>query len=182
MGNGHITLAVADAGPIIHLAETGGLALLRICDSLNIPDAVWSEVVAPGRVSPSVLLALDNIQRHTLSSSAVLQFINDNHLDNLHTGECEALYLCQVIHSSLLLTDDLAARDAARGLGITPVGSLGVVVRAYRLDQISLTDADRQIADLYDVSSLFVTKAIVELAIEQLRKAEGQSREELDNK
>jgi predicted nucleic acid-binding protein len=73
------------------------------------------------------------------------------------------------------LTDDLAARDAARGLGITPVGSLGVVVRTYRLGQISLTEAEKRITDLHHVSSLFVTKAIVELALEQLRKAEGQS-------
>ena len=175
MGNGHLMLAVADAGPLIHLAEIGSLTLLRICDSLNIPDAVWSEIVGQDRVSSSALLVLDKIQRHTLASPEVLQFIHDRQLDHLHTGECEALYLCQVIHSSLLLTDDLAARDTARRLGITPVGSLGVVVRAYRLGQLSLTDAEKCISDLHDVSSLFVTKAIVELALEQLRKAEGQS-------
>ena len=33
-----------------------------------------------------------------------------------------------------------------------------------------MQDAERYIADLYDVSSLFVTRDIVDLAIEQLRK------------
>jgi hypothetical protein len=47
---------------------------------------------------------------------------------------------------------------------------LGVIVRAYRVGQLSLADAERHLTDLYAVSSLFVTRAIVELAIEQLRK------------
>jgi predicted nucleic acid-binding protein len=68
------------------------------------------------------------------------------------------------------LTDDLAVREAAKRLGLAPVGSLGVVIRAHRLGRISLADAERHIADLYDVSSLFVTRAIVELAIEHLRE------------
>jgi len=45
---------------------------------------------------------------------------------------------------------------------------LGVVVRAYHLGCISLIEAERYMADLYDVSSLFITRTIVELAIEQL--------------
>ncbi len=73
----------------------------------------------------------------------------------------------------ILLTDDLAVRDAAKRLGLTPVGSLGVIVRAYRLGHIILTQAEHRIAALYDASSLFVTRAIVELAIEQLHERAG---------
>jgi hypothetical protein len=47
---------------------------------------------------------------------------------------------------------------------------LGIIVRAYRLGQLSLADAERHLNDLDVVSSLFVTRAIVELAIEQLHK------------
>jgi predicted nucleic acid-binding protein len=70
----------------------------------------------------------------------------------------------------ILLTDDLAVREAAKHLNLTPVGSLGIVARAYRLGYLSLSDAERHIANLYDVSSLFVTRTIVDLAIEQLHK------------
>jgi predicted nucleic acid-binding protein len=73
----------------------------------------------------------------------------------------------------VLLTDDLAVRDTARRFGLIPVGSLGVVVRAYRVGDISLEDAEQHLADLYDVNSLFVTRAIVDLAIEQLRSQSG---------
>ena len=70
----------------------------------------------------------------------------------------------------ILLTDDLAVREAAKRLKLTPVGSLGIVVRAYQSGHISLADAEHHIADLYDVSTLFVTRTIVELAIGQLQR------------
>ena len=75
-----------------------------------------------------------------------------------------------------MLTDDLAVRKAAKRLKFTPVGSLGVVVKAHQLGCISLADAKQHITALYDVSSLFVARAIVELAIEQLytRSEESQ--------
>jgi predicted nucleic acid-binding protein len=67
------------------------------------------------------------------------------------------------------LTDDLAAREAAKQLRLSPVGSLGLVARAYRRGYVSLSQAERHMTDLYDLSSLFVSKAIVEMAVEQLR-------------
>lgn len=69
-----------------------------------------------------------------------------------------------------LLTDDLAVRDASKRLHLLPVGSLGIVVRAFERGGLSLQDAERRILALYDVSSLFVTRDIAELAIEQLRR------------
>jgi len=170
VGAGKVNLAVADAGPLVHLTEIGCITLLRIFDALHIPDAVWSETVEQDRVPQSDVLGLGTVQRHSLSQSEVTRFVQENDLEDLHDGERECLYLCQRMGVSLLLTDDLAVRKVAKRLNLTPVGSLGVVVRAYRLRHISLADAERHITGLCDVSSLFVTRAIVELAIEQLRK------------
>ncbi|MDL1969288.1 MAG: hypothetical protein LWW97_12310, partial [Deltaproteobacteria bacterium] len=79
------------------------------------------------------------------------------------------LYVCKETGVSVLLTDDLAVREAAKRMNLKPVGSLGIVVKACRTGDISLVDAEGYITDLYDVSSLFVARAIVEIAIEQLR-------------
>ena len=162
--------AVADAGPLIHLTEIGCLSLLRSFDLLSIPEAVWSEAITRGSVSQADILALGIVQRHALSQSLVLQFIQQHSLERLQVGEQGCLFLCQHIGVSVLLTDDLAVREAAKRLHLTPVGSLGIIVRAYRIGQLSLADAERHLTDLYAGSSLFVTRAIVELAIEQLRK------------
>lgn len=170
MGAGGLAAAISDAGPLIHLAEIGSLTLLSVFGALHIPDAVWSETVGQGRVLESAVSDLANVQRHALPQSQVVQFVRQNDLARLQEGERECLCLCQRFGVDTLLTDDLAVREAAKRLNLIPVGSLGIVVRAYRLRRISLSEAERHIADLYDVSSLFVARAIVELAIGQLHE------------
>ena len=155
----------------MHLAEIGGLSLLAIFDVLHIPGAVWAETVGLGRVSQTDLESAALVQRHTVPEGALQQFVVANRLQGLHRGELECLFLCGHLDVSLLLTDDLAVRNAAHRLELTPVGSLGIVVRTYRRGHITLAAAEQHIEDLYQVRSLFVTRAIVELAIEQLRAA-----------
>jgi predicted nucleic acid-binding protein len=170
MGTGPVTAAVADAGPLIHLNEIGCLALLQIFAVLHIPHAVWSETVGQARITQSDLQTLGNIHQHDVLPVELDRFVRTNKLEDLHAGERECLYVCQQIGVSVLLTDDLAAREAAKRLRFTPVGSLGIVVKAHRAGHISLSDAERHLADLHDISTLFVTRAIVELAIEQLHR------------
>jgi len=170
VGNEGLRIAVIDSGPIIHLTEIGCLSLLRIFSALHIPDAVWHETVEQGRVLQEDLLRVNRINRHALSPTAINQFTTEKGLKKLDAGERECLYLCRQISVPLILTDDLAVRDAANLLNIIPVGSLGIVVKAYKSEQISLSEAERIINALYDISSLFVTRAIVEIAIKELYK------------
>lgn len=144
------------------------MSLLRLFTNLYIPNTVWQEATSSGRVSPAELQALPNIRRCDLSPEGVTQFARGNSLTHLHAGECESLYVCIEDKVSLLLTDDLAVRDAAKSLGLTPVGSLGVIVSAYRVRMITIPVAEQYIFDLQDISSLFVTRAIVELALESI--------------
>jgi len=108
LGNGTVNIAVSDAGPLIHLREISCLSLLRIFETLHIPNAVWSETVGQDRVSKDDILLLGNIQQHHLSQSEIIQFIQKNGLEELQDGECECLCLCQKIDVSVLLTDDMA--------------------------------------------------------------------------
>ena len=55
-------------------------------------------------------------------------------------------------------------------MNIVPVGSLGIIVKAYVRGLIGLDEAETYIWALQDSTSLYVTRAIVELAIEQVRK------------
>ncbi len=168
---GHATaIAVTDAGPLIHLTEIDALHVLTIFDKLHVPQAVWTETVEHGRVSADGVATLQ-LTRHSLLPTEIAQFVQTQNLTSLHPGEQECLCLCHQLGVALLLTDDLAARDAARRLGFTPVGSLGVVVRAYHQGVVLLSDAERLLTDLYSISSLFVTSAIVDMAIQQLRLA-----------
>lgn len=165
MGNRRVRVAAADAGPLIHLSEIDCQSLLELFEALHIPGAVWEETSRQHRVST---LDLDNIHRHTLPAGEVDRFTQESSLRHLHIGERECLCLCQGLGVSLILTDDLAVRDAAKRLRLQPVGSLGIVVRGFRAGRLSRSEAEQDLIALYEVSSLFVTRTIVEIAIEQL--------------
>ncbi|GAB61821.1 MAG: hypothetical protein DWB56_07940 [Candidatus Jettenia sp.] len=166
MGDEEIKAAVADAGPLIHLSEIGGIAILHIFDAVHVPHVVWLEI---GEHSKNISKEI-HITNHNLPELQISEFTHKEKLEKLHSGEIECLYLCRQINLPILLTDDLAVREAAKSLQITPIGSLGIVIKAYKNGKISLAKAERYISDLYDISSLFVTRAIVELVIEQLHK------------
>jgi predicted nucleic acid-binding protein len=172
MGARRIIVAVVDAGPLIHLAEINCLPLLQSFGTLYLADAVWSETVGAKRIAAQDTLGLTNVARIALAQPELALFIQKNNLGDLQAGELECLLACQQLHASTLLTDDLAVRDTAKRLNLTPVGSLGIVVRAFRAGQVSLQEAERYINNLDEISSLFVTRAIVELAIAQLRETE----------
>lgn len=162
--------AAVDAGPLIHLHEIGGLTLLNVFDRLHVPEVVWTEAVGRGRVPEAVITALHHVERYKVSRRKVTAFIDQQGLTHLHAGEQACLYLCrEALPISLILTDDLAVREVAHELGLIPVGSLGIVVRAYRLGRIAMNEAERFILNLQDQNTLFVTPTIVEMAIEQLR-------------
>lgn len=167
MGPGGLA-AVADTGPLIHLAEIDCLPLLAIFAPLHIPAGVWREAERPATIRSEVTFAT----HHVLPPVEVAELTTDKGLDKLQLAERECLLLCSKLDVSLLLTDDLAVRKAAQALGLTPIGSLGIIARAHRMGRISIDAAERHLRGLYTVSSLFVTPTIVDLAVERLR-AEG---------
>ena len=161
--------SVIDAGPLIHLEEVGGLSLLEIFDVLHLPQAVWEETVGQSRLTETQLNQLGTIQRVSVAKEDVATFIQEQQLENLHFGERECLCFCKQEDIPLILMDDLAVRDATKNLELTPVGSLGIVVRNYHLGIITLEKAQEHLYNLQEISSLFVTPVIVELAIKQLK-------------
>ena len=169
MGNYAPIPAVADSGPIIHLNEIGQIRLLAVFLTVHFPDAVWREVVDSQRVPAAVLHSIANTPR-SVTASTVDLIRAEPVAKDLHDGEIEAIALCRELSIGLLLTDDLAARTAAQKLAIRPVGSLGIVVRAAVDGRIDVAEAEECLHRLHRVSSLFVTPAIVDLAIQQLRQ------------
>ncbi len=110
-------IAVVDAGPLIHLAEIDALPTLNVFSRLHLPQVVWAETVEQGRVAAEGLADLQ-LARHSLIPAEVAQFVQTQALMTLQLGEQECLLLCKQLAVPILLTDDLAARDAAKRLGL----------------------------------------------------------------
>lgn len=120
---------VADAGPIIHLDELACLDILTDFGMVCVPEAVWLEVL---QHRPGAMAAFPSLfaRQTSLITSPLVTALTP--LYTLHSGEQEALHLCSEFGNSLLLTDDTAARLAAKSLGIAAHGTLGLLIRAIR--------------------------------------------------
>jgi predicted nucleic acid-binding protein len=159
--------AVSNAGPLIHLAEIGEFELLKIFSKICIPEKVYEEVCIEGMPGEREVRSAENIEVLIVSKEEIEKVSNKVDL-KLDDGELEALTVCNRFKVKIFLTDDLDARDAGKQLGFEVHGSIGVIARAYREGLIDLKRAKRASGDLYSISKLFVTKAIIEEAIKEL--------------
>lgn len=150
-------LAVADAGPLIHLAEIDSLGLLSVLDQLYVPATVFEELQAGGVPSGMNELAYERVSPEKSSPTEY----------NLDAGEKAALTVADE-YGAALLTDDMAARDAAKETDVEVHGSLGIIALAHSRGRIDRDEAARRMRALQRETSLFVTDAVVERGIEML--------------
>ncbi len=153
MGYECVILAVADTGPLIHLDEIDALQLLSVVDGLLIPQTVNEELEA-GTV-PS---ALNHIEYELVEAEETELTVD------LDPGETAALAVASE-RSAVLLTDDLAARDAAEDANVEVHGSIGVIVLAYTRGELTKSKAAELMRALQTETSLFITDAVVERGI-----------------
>lgn len=152
-------VAVADAGPVIHLAEIDSLDLLETIDSLLVPRTVIAELEAGGMPA-----GLSRIQYN------VVEVDEQQDVDEgLDAGERASLALAEH-RDAVLLTDDLAAREAAIETGIDVHGSVGIIALGYARDVIDQETAISLMRSLQAETSLFVTDAVIEHGVDLLEE------------
>lgn len=150
-------VAVADAGPLIHLAEIDSIDLLSAFAPLLIPKAVYAEIESGGLPDGVPDLSFELVESDTLSIES----------DELDAGELAALAVARD-RSAVLLTDDLAAREAASDAGVEVHGSIGVIAFGYGSGVLDRDEAASRMRALQRRTSLFVTDEVVERGIRML--------------
>jgi len=153
-----VTLAaVSDAGPLIHLAEIDSLELLSKFDTLLVPKAVYKEVEAGGVPGELADLSYELVESDESRVSG----------EELDAGERAAIAVAEE-RGVVLLTDDLAAREAASDVGVEVHGSVGILALGYGRGLLDRDEAASRMRALQRETSLFVTDAVVERGIRML--------------
>jgi len=153
-----VTLAaVSDAGPLIHLAEIDSLELLSTFDTLLVPETVYKEVDAGGVPAGLGDLSYELVETDESRIGA----------EKLDAGERAAIAVAEE-REVVLLTDDLAGRDAASDAGVEVHGSIGVIVLGYGRGLLDRDEAATRMRALQRETSLFVTEAVVGRGIRML--------------
>src|ERR1035438_1345967 len=128
---------VADAGPLHYLVLVDCAELLaNVFDRVLVPVEVRDELShrnAPTRVKNWIKSAPT-----WLVVEHVVQF---RPITGLHPGEAAALQLALQTKTRTLLMDDLDGRVAARRLGLTVVGTIGLLERMSEMRLIELSTA-----------------------------------------
>ncbi|PSP82797.1 nucleic acid-binding protein [Halobacteriales archaeon QS_6_64_34] len=146
--------AVSDAGPLIHLAEIDSLELLSTFDTLLVPETVYREVETGGVPDRLADLSYELVEADESRIGA----------EELDAGERAALAIADE-RGIVLLTDDLAAREAASDADVEVHGSIGIIALSYGRGLLDRDESASRMRALQHETSLFVTEAVVERGI-----------------
>lgn len=137
-------MTVTDTGPLLVLAKLNQLELLlRLYGHVIVPEAVFQEAVLVGRRRgyPDAHALDVFLQRMGWSPTACPEIAPQLVQERLGSGEKQAISLA-LDNRSLLLIDDQHARRVAKNLGVQTLGSLGVLVSAYRRQLVTGDELD----------------------------------------
>lgn len=122
-------IVVANAGPLIALAQIGQFQLLgQLYGRIHIPVGVQDEVVASGegRAGAEDVAAASWIEVVKVQDGAAVALLRER----LDLGESEAVALAMELEADLLLIDEARGRRIAEAHGIHKTGTLGTLLAA----------------------------------------------------
>lgn len=151
---------VCDAGPIIHLDELGCLYLLGDFQEIFLSDTVWKEI---GQYRPSALkrtgLSLIRSRGVVPSNEPLLTMCR---IFSLDAGEIEALALMEQTPQAMFLTDDAAARLVAEQMAFNVHGTIGILVRSIRREQMSPKEVLDILTELPLKTTLYIRHSLLQ--------------------
>jgi predicted nucleic acid-binding protein len=169
-------LIVVDASPLIALAKTGRLDLLReVHKHVLLTPAVKTEVVDRGKEigAPGV----EHVERamqdgwlRTAQLSRREQSFTGRVLatSQLHRGEAEAIAVAR-LRGLLVMLDDKEARTHAELLDLEYVGTAGFLLEAFLRRHLGLAELEEAVADLTRV--MWLSPAVVTEILRRAREA-----------
>lgn len=159
--------AVSDTGPIIHLSEINLINSFDIFSELIIPKEVEKELKS-NKIPIFKRIKILKISPDFKDKIKIL-----TNQENLDLGEAFAIVLAMQEKVNYFLTDDLDARNIAIKYNLQVHGTIGIILRAFREKIIDKKTAIKKVNELYEKSSLFITKDLVDnilIAIEEFKR------------
>lgn len=136
------------------VADTGPLHYLVLVDQIHLLPALLQTITAPDRVHAELFhrAAPDIVRRWAASPPAWLRVMpapppTGALPRSLDQGEADAIDLAASLHAELVLMDDRAGVAAARAMGLTLVGTLGILDLAASRGLVDITDAVARLKD-----------------------------------
>ena len=129
-------MIISDSSPLIALAKIGRFELLRdLFKEIHISKAVHREVVIRGKEKTGEKEVTQGIKKGWIKVLEVRE--REPYALLLGEGEGETIALAKERRARLVIMDDRKGYILAKALGITVIGTLGVILLAYKSGMIS---------------------------------------------
>lgn len=122
-------IVVANAGPLIALAQIGRLDLLpALYGKIHIPPPVRNEVIATGKERPGAaeVRTADWVRTIPVRDQTAVELLQER----LDLGESAAIVLAIELQADLLLIDEARGRRVAETRGLRQTGTAGTLIAA----------------------------------------------------
>ena len=166
--------SIADSGPPIHLQQIRRLDLLATVSPLTIPKQVQAELVGTNVWKALRRLRRLDVRLQRVSVSTINRERRRSGIGQLSEAGVAVLVLARRSPNDLVLTDDLHLRRRVEDIPRRVVGSVGILVRAYRLKKIGSFQLRRGINELLDNSSLYLSRAFRQKVWALIQQLEGR--------
>ena len=125
-------IVVSDTTPLISLMKIDRLSLVRdLFGEILIPQAVFDELTSDPRfpIESRMIADAGYIRCEDIQDYAYVDLLR--RASGLDAGESEAILLCDSKKADLLLMDEVKGRQVARQMGLTVMGTIGMLMAAY---------------------------------------------------
>ncbi len=149
--------AITDTGPILHLHEINHLNALESFEELQMTPLVVEELSRFG-LEPKLLEAAGPKVAVFPPESDTWQSLLQDGGPVIQPADAQILVLARQTHFGLpVLTDDLSLRQRVESEGGTAVGSLGILLRAYRIGALTRQRLENAVERLLKESTLHLS-------------------------
>ncbi len=135
-------IVIADTTPIISLLKIERLSLLQqLFGEVFIPDAVYAELTSDKRFTDEAyaVASASYMKPVSVSNPGAVRILRM--AEGLDQGESEAIVLTDELKADVLLMDEAKGRAVSGRMGITVMGTVGILVSAYEDGLITSEEA-----------------------------------------
>lgn len=161
-------IIVSDTMPVISLLKINRLSLLQnLFGEVLIPDAVYEELISDKRFEDEALAVthaayIKSVSVSNPESVRILRLAT-----GLDLGESQAIVLTDELKADILLMDEAKGRTVSAKMGITVMGTIGLLISAYE-DNLITSEEARKCIDILQRSGRYIGERHYRMLLDRL--------------
>ena len=172
-------IGIINASPLTYLGKIGALSLLpKLFTECYTTLIVKNEVLSEEK-SPEISVLKESFSDWlSLKEPTDQQLVNRLKELNIHTGEASVIALAKELQDnsdeSVVIIDDLAAREIARTLDLKVTGTIGILIKSLKLKFIMVGKCKNFLHILVENTNFRISAALFSKILSEIDKIQDK--------